>query len=135
MRCDFVKFSDSTQDLTMQFGIWRYRAWTKVTNVDGTFFLETCHGYPSAMPVDASWRAARTFSSLTNACILLIVVGYCVSRGARSAGWVTAVWKAPAYLLTALCQFLVLLLLDSDVCKANGLVNTLDPLMENATFP
>ncbi|KAL7536503.1 hypothetical protein ACHAWF_005484 [Thalassiosira exigua] len=123
LRCDFVKFtstSGSSEPITLNFGIWYYRFWSLVATIDGTYLVESCQAYPDSAVVDPAWKAARAFSVITFffAVILLVVAIMSMCQGSI----LSNTRMAPLYLLTSLCQGLMLLLLQSNVCKNNALV-------------
>ncbi|KAL7547919.1 hypothetical protein ACHAWF_012213 [Thalassiosira exigua] len=134
MRCDFVKFvstSGASGPVTLRFGIWYYQFWSFVASADGIFRFESCHGYPDSVQLDDAWRAARSFSVITVILALIMFVTAAIMACVHDPHKSTKSWMAPMYMLTALCEGLMLLLLQSNVCKNNSLVRILPVI----TFP
>jgi hypothetical protein len=127
LRCNFVQFnviSGYSEPLSLQFGMWRLRTWTFAATVDAAYLIEGCGSYPDGIDIDPSWKAARAFSIMAFIFGLFVLIGSCVAgcaiisdRGIKTYGVL-----APGYLLTAIFQGLTLLLLNSNVCRDNGLV-------------
>ncbi|KAL7540070.1 hypothetical protein ACHAXR_009852 [Thalassiosira sp. AJA248-18] len=126
IRCNFIKFtaiSGASEPISLEFGIWYYQFWSIVTSVDGKYIFETCHGYPDSMPIDSNWKAARAFSVMTFIFALVVFITSIISACAPNSDKLsTRGWMAPAYLLTSFCQGLTLLILSSNACKDNILV-------------
>lgn len=142
IRCNFIKFTDTSgtsEPISMQFGIWYYQFWSVVTSADGTFLFESCHGYPDYVELDATWKAARAFSVLTLIFGLVVFIVSLFSACAPNPDKpLTRGWMAPAYLLTAIFQGLMLLLLSSAACTNNVLVQNASAEyypMRGVTFP
>lgn len=137
INCDFVKFTDTSgtsAPISLQFGVWYYQFWSMVTSVDGRFVFESCHGYPDYMDIDPAWKAARAFSVM--AFILSMIVFIVAIISACSTADSTRGWMAPMYMLTCLCQGLMLLLLSSNACKNNMLVKGIDAVnLSGIVFP
>ena len=84
--------------------------------------------------MDDSWKAARAFSTLAFIFAIIVLVAACMSLCGTNPGK-TYVWEAPVYLMTAIFEGLTLLLLNSNACKVNTMVQNLDPSLTNVTFP
>jgi len=109
-------------DIKRQFGLWYYQSWAYVNTTEGTFIVKTCQIYPDDVSPDASWKAARAFSSLTLVfAIIIIIVKTCMSCSSdhRQMGVINSKISI-LYLLTALFQGLTLLSLNSELCTSNS---------------
>eukprot|EP00581_Thalassiosira_minuscula_P009426 CAMPEP_0183707732 /NCGR_PEP_ID=MMETSP0737-20130205/4225_1 /TAXON_ID=385413 /ORGANISM="Thalassiosira miniscula, Strain CCMP1093" /LENGTH=219 /DNA_ID=CAMNT_0025935461 /DNA_START=146 /DNA_END=802 /DNA_ORIENTATION=- len=139
LRCGFVKFtstSGTSEPISLQFGIWYYQFFSVVFTVDGAFAFESCHGYPDWVSLDGSWKAARAFSVLTFIFSIIVLVTACVSACAiAGTGRITFAWEAPVFLMVALFQGLTLLLLNSNVCKNNLLIQDVTTKYPDIGFP
>lgn len=137
INCNFVKFTDTSgtsEPISLQFGIWYYQFWSLVYSASGTFVFESCHGYPDSIELDSSWKAARAFSILAFISAIIVLIAACMSLCGSNPGK-SYVWEAPVYAMTAFFQGLTLLLLNSNACNGNTMVQSLDPSLSNVTFP
>jgi hypothetical protein len=130
--CKFISFVSTSgfkDPVRINFGIWYYQAWTIATSVNGSVIFETCHRYPSTVEIDSAWKAARAFSTLTviigGVLLFSTLISACVSPEKRN----LTKSEGVGYILCCLFQGLSLLLLNSGVCKDNGLVETLKASM------
>lgn len=125
-RCDFIKFvstGGSSEPVVREFGIWYFQFFSYVVSTDGRFIVETCNSYPAGTDYDSAWKAARVFSSLTAIfAITILVVRSFQACSSDPTKRYRANVVGPLYLLTALFQGLTLLLLSSNACKNNELV-------------
>ncbi|KAL7540071.1 hypothetical protein ACHAXR_009853 [Thalassiosira sp. AJA248-18] len=143
-RCDLVKFTDisgTSEPITREFGIpanqwfssfdnqypisvrkrWSYQYWALVASSGGAYVVKTCQTYPDSTEFDASWKAAKAFDVLTFMFSIIILVVWCI--GACYAQYSPGGGRVfPLYILTGIFQGLVLIILDSKVCKDNYLV-------------
>mmetsp|Transcript_22324 Transcript_22324/g.46932 ORF Transcript_22324/g.46932 Transcript_22324/m.46932 type:complete len:249 (-) Transcript_22324:302-1048(-) len=129
--CHFVQFTStsgtsSTSPITVNFGIWYYQGYQVVDSpVQGTVVLQTCNQYPSGTNIDAAWRSARAFSTMT------LIIGGIVTFFALLSGFLypsSTSYKSGglAFLLCCLFQGLSLLLLDSNACNYNEMIDDLE---------
>ena len=103
---------------------WYYQSWAFVASTSGSYVFESCHGYPDYTAIDATWKAARAFGIISFILGIVMLVVASISACATSTGqaMLTHVWEAPAYILTAICQGLTLLLLSSNACNSDVLI-------------
>mmetsp|Transcript_4187 Transcript_4187/g.8698 ORF Transcript_4187/g.8698 Transcript_4187/m.8698 type:complete len:226 (-) Transcript_4187:40-717(-) len=142
--CHFLKFTNAKPTIppNVHFGIWAYQFWTTATNVDGTYIFETCHTYPdqtgsgAILHVDSKWKAAKAFSVLT-----LIIGGVVffsnMIRGCRpkyAEMLFVSRGEAVLYVLTSFFSGMTLIVLDSDLCKHNILMEEVDAASPNTEF-
>lgn len=141
MQCNFIAFTDTSgtsEPITLEYGIWFYRSWSLVASNDGTYIVESCHQYPDWVEIDGSWKAAMAFSVITTVLGILVFIVSVISACTTGTGNnpdnkpVTFGWMAPCYLLTAICQGLTLLLLNSNACRNNDLK---PDLPDTVSFP
>lgn len=130
-RCHFIQFTDAApnSEIKLEFGIWYYLKFVLTASSDGnTFVADRCTGYPDAMYIDPSWKAARAFSVLAEIFGVVLIVTNFVASCASSADHLVSVggWDSLGYVLTGLFQGLTLLLLNSDVCQNNAMVQELN---------
>lgn len=139
--CNFIKFTStagSSEPIVRELGIWYYQFYSYVATVDGQYIVQTCSVYPDSIDIDASWKAARAFSSLSFifAMIALIIKSFqmCSSKRhsadpyTRSGNAQVLVW----FLLTGVCQAFTLLFLNSNACKSSSLVQMTDLTFEDS---
>mmetsp|Transcript_34560 Transcript_34560/g.73632 ORF Transcript_34560/g.73632 Transcript_34560/m.73632 type:complete len:246 (-) Transcript_34560:156-893(-) len=116
---------------------WYYQWWSYLFTTSGTYAFESCNAYPNYTYIDPAWKAARAFGIISFIFSVIMLVTACISGCANNRGYaLTHVWEAPMYLLTAICQGLVLLLLSSNACN-NYVLNGLgfsDELLSNVSF-
>eukprot|EP00581_Thalassiosira_minuscula_P004111 CAMPEP_0183740780 /NCGR_PEP_ID=MMETSP0737-20130205/60500_1 /TAXON_ID=385413 /ORGANISM="Thalassiosira miniscula, Strain CCMP1093" /LENGTH=225 /DNA_ID=CAMNT_0025975925 /DNA_START=23 /DNA_END=700 /DNA_ORIENTATION=- len=124
--CNMVKFSNISGadpgDFTLRFGIWRYQSWSFVISGSGeSFVTESCHSYPSYVEVDGNWKASRAFAVLAFIFAIFVIILDIAPACTNNPNKYSYIRKfeAPLLLLTALFQGLVLLILNSNVCKDN----------------
>ncbi|KAL7521115.1 hypothetical protein ACHAWX_005809 [Stephanocyclus meneghinianus] len=128
-RCNFVQFVSKVNGpdgpISIHFGYWSHQSWTVSNSTNGLATEKTCEWYPvDATAPDKTFKVGRTFNLfalvLGASFILLDILSGCVStapnRGILQAG-------AIGYLLCCLCSGLSLLILQSDVCTDNVLLN------------
>ena len=90
-----------------------------------------CNYYPDSTAIDSSWKAARAFSVLTVIFAIIILVVQCIVACSIEPGPKSAAGRVtPLYVVTGVCQGLVLLFLASNACKNNPLA-----AWESITFP
>jgi len=133
------------EPFTLQFGYWYYQSWQIINatkyapnefnatdNNDDenntaveSILRESCDYYPSDIHVDNYWKAARIFSVTTfvigGSILLLNVMMECLSSRGK--------FYRPTgigYLVSCLTQGLCLLLLNSDLCKNNQQIHSLE---------
>ena len=99
--------------------------------------MESCFKYPDYIELDSKWKAARAFSILTLtfavSVVILNIASSCGDPDKPSKRWL----EAPLLLLTTLCQGLSLLLLSSDACLDNQMVQNVsivDSPLRDVTF-
>ena len=95
------------------------------TAVEGTVVLETCNRYPDGTSIDTNWKSARAFSTMTliiGGIVTFISLLSCIINPSSTA------YKAGGmlFLLCCLFQGLSLLMLDSNACKNNIVVDNLE---------
>jgi len=125
MRCNFIKFTDvsgSSEPLSRSFGIYLYQFWATVITTDGSYIVKTCQEYPDTIELDGAWKAARAFTIITFVLVIILLIGKCCLMCNNPLAEVQTKLDTPMYLLIALSQGLMLLLLSSNVCKSNPLV-------------
>jgi len=131
LNCQFVKFTTENTDenYTIQFGIWYFQYWTAAASIDGTFIFESCHHYPShtnsGEPIapDIQWKTARAFSILTFLFgISLFLYNIFLSCRAPTQRLFTSPLEGMGYLLASFCSGMTLILLDSQLCTDNVLM-------------
>jgi len=101
---------------------WYYQFWAQVITTDGIYIVKTCQSYPDAITFDASWKSAIAFSIIAWVTILCVAVGKCIMLCNNNPETTSTKLDAPCYILLALSQGLVLLLLNSELCKNNPIV-------------
>lgn len=107
-------------------------------NVDGLWIFETCHGYPDYQEIDPTWKTAQAFAVMSFIMGIFVLIASCIFACSmdRDDNFVTRSWLAPAmYFTTALFQGLSLLLLASNACKDNAIVQLATKTSLWATFP
>jgi len=138
LRCNFLKFESvvGSEPVTLQLGMWYYESWSFVASTSGSYVFESCHGYPDYTAIDATWKTARAFGIIAFILGIAMFVVACISACSTSTGQAmqTPVWEAPAYILTAICQGLTLLLLSSNACNSDTLVGLGGPAKNLLTF-
>ena len=136
--CKFLKFTSETavgDDVTVEFGIWYYQWWSIVdTAVQGPVMYQSCHEYPDYVSIDSKWKSARAFS------VMALIIGGIVLFMNLLAGCMFPAKKvyrlgAVSYLFCCLFQGLSLLLLDSNACNNNAMVDELEKSFSNLEFP
>lgn len=97
--------------------------------------MESCHQYPADMTIDASWKAARAFSILAFIFGIIVLIVSMIKSCAYDPDKYSALdkWMPPAYFLTGTFQALTLLVLSSDLCKDNSLMDEIP--MKEVLFP
>ena len=168
MRCDFIKFTDTSTDISLQFGrkwwgysiykrwilffyliyysypdiilcaVWRYQGWSWLASGGGLYVFESCLYYPEEQEIDSMWKTAQAFAIIAFIMGLFVMIASCVFACAQdeNANVSTArAWLAPNYLLLTLFQGLTLLLLNSNACKDNFLVQGATATNPTANFP
>lgn len=125
--CRFLSFTSlddvNGEPLTLYFGIWYYQGWLFGTDSEGnTVAMQTCYRYPDFMVFDAKWKSAKAFSTMA------IIVGGLVTCWTLCAGCLYPTKKmyvaaSMLYMMCCLFTGLSLLMLDSDACNNNMLVD------------
>lgn len=139
IRCNFLKFtavSEVDDPVTMELGMWYYSFYSLAVTTSGTYIFESCNTYTEFTPIDATWKAARSFGIITFILAVIMLVAACISGCTSAQGdySLTNRWEAPMYLLLTICQGLVLLLLASNACNSL-VVKTLGvPSLSNMEF-
>lgn len=124
-QCSFILVTDYSETTSLEFGVWGYRDWA-----------ESCQEYPRSMDIDASWMTARVFSYLALfsggslvffTCIMMCAVfsgeiGVAGEMGSDPRGYTTYGLDVFAYFFTGIFTGLILLFLNSNICKDNALV-------------
>ena len=141
--CSFLQFSSTSdaavtdanptgEPLTIHFGFWYYQSW-QISNSTNSIIEESCDHYPDSINIDKNWKAARIFSVITltigASLLLLNVIVGCLSSKKNfytPTGW--------GYLLCCVTQGFGLLLLDSNVCKNNALIQELEQSFPHIQF-
>lgn len=138
IRCSFLKFRSTSapvDQFDLELGLWFYQYWSLLISTSGAFVYESCNPYPDFTAIDASWKAARAFGIITFVFAIVMLIVACISACTCNRGYaLTHVWEAPAYLLTAICQGLVLLLLNSNACKSDVLFMLGGPAIWDISF-
>lgn len=133
--CDYLQFtstnavsdpnSGESEPVSIHFGIWYYQTWKvnmNTTEIQG----ESCNLYPSTINVDKNWRAAGAFSLIAiivgGSIILLDVFQGCLSTK-QDKSFRTGVVM---YVICCISSAFTLLLLGSNVCKHNTLIQQLN---------
>lgn len=114
---------------------WYYQTISYVAATDGRIIIKACRSYPDGTDLDPAWKAARAFSSLTFGLSVIILcvraATACASDPDRHRNRGGGVVAGPLHLLAGVCQGLTLLLLRSNVCEDNPLVEAMDVDFEN----
>lgn len=116
--------------VSLQFGYWYYQSYEVATSNDNnstTGIVEgSCDIYPPSMNVDNNWKAARGFNLvaiiLGGSLLMLDIFQGCLSTKQKRSFRTGAV----GYFVCFLCAGLSLLILDSNVCKDNILIEELN---------
>jgi hypothetical protein len=135
--CRFLTISsipgtEEEEPVTLQFGIWYYQSWVLVDSDEGPVAYQTCYKYPDATVFDAKWKSAKAFSTMA------MIIGAIVGCLTLCAGCLYPTRKmyfaaSMAYMICCLFTGLTLLMLDSNACNNNELVNQLAE-SEDITF-
>jgi hypothetical protein len=124
--CETIGFESTTGSDTLTFGVWYHKGYETVTLEpdDRVVVTETCFQYPSGTYFDAKWKTAKAFSIITP-----IIGGLVLFWSWLAPCWYVdqARWKKMGmiFVVMTLFQGLTLLLLGSNACKDNGLVDLL----------
>lgn len=123
--CETIGFEAITAGSdTLTFGVWYYKGYETVTLEpdDRVVVTETCYQYPSGTYFDAKWKTAMSFSIITP-----IIGGVVLFWSWLAPCWYVhqAYWKKMGMVFVAMTLFqgLTLLLLPSNACKNNDIVN------------
>jgi hypothetical protein len=138
--CRFLSFTSNEEvngePVTLHFGIWYYLGWVLATDSNGdTVAMQTCYRYPEGTVFDAKWKSSKAFSTMA------IIIGGCVTIWALCAGCLYPTKKmyqlaSMLYMICCLFTGLSLLILDSDACNSNILVELLEATSTlGLTFP
>lgn len=138
--CHFLQFASSAvgssdpvsgeiEPVSLQFGYWYYQSYEVATTNDNnstTIVEGSCDIYPPSMNIDNNWKAARGFNLvaiiLGGSLLMLDIFQGCLSTKQKRSFRTGAV----GYFVCFLCGGLSLLILDSNVCKDNILIEELN---------
>ena len=107
--------------------VWRYQGWSWLASGGGLYVFESCLYYPEEQEIDATWKTAQAFAIITFIWGFFVMIASCVfgcAQGENGPANVSTAraWVAPNYLLLTIFQGLTLLLLNSNACNDNFLV-------------
>ncbi|KAL7540069.1 hypothetical protein ACHAXR_009851, partial [Thalassiosira sp. AJA248-18] len=140
--CHYLQFTSSietvnnldsgeNEPVSLHFGYWYYQSWQVAPNSTAVI-EESCHLYPSSITIDNNWKAARGFNLIAiiigGSLILLDIFQGCLSTKRNRSLRMVAI----GYLICCISSGFSLLLLDSNVCKNNTLIEELNQLLPNA---
>jgi len=108
--------------MRLNLNSWLYQFWSIVFTTEGSYIVKTCQNYPDTLELDGSWKAARAFSVIGFVLIIMLLIIKCCVICNSESDPISAKLDAPVFLLLAISQGLMLLLLSSKVCKSNKLV-------------
>lgn len=133
--CHYINFTDAGTGTDLHFGYWYYQSWSvsnsttsNSTNTDSVEEIqgESCKLYPSNVNVDSSWQAARVFNLIViilgGSVLLLDMFQGCMSTKRNVSFRLGSI----GYFICSICAAFSLLLLDSNVCKNNTLIEELN---------
>ena len=133
--CHYINFTDAGTGTDLHFGYWYYQSWSvsnsttsNSTNTDSIEEIqgESCKLYPSNVNVDSSWQAARVFNLIViilgGSVLLLDMFQGCMSTKRNVSFRLGSI----GYFICSICAAFSLLLLDSNVCKNNTLIEELN---------
>jgi hypothetical protein len=133
--CLLVKFDPAAFDnlATFHFGLFSYSKLTSVavsfTNSQVTAEGE-CSPYDDSVDFDGTWRAARAFAIIATIIGGVVVIGMwlvlCLSRHSTENFWNLAILLC--LLVLPFCQGLTFLILRSELCKDNPVLELLGGL-------
>ncbi len=141
VQCNVIKFTSTSgfdgEPVTVQFGFWShesvdfYFATDESSGSTTGFMVTTCTGYDQDVDIDAKWKAAAAFSILPLIFGGIDFVWMCVAKCTVN-HWFDCI----AFLLAFFCQSLSILFLDSNACKNNSVIQSIEetPFRENVTF-
>lgn len=132
--CDFLSFKSTehsvidpttgkTEPVSLKFGLWYYQSYEVE---DSTVTEGSCNVYPSSMEIDNVWHAARSFNLIAvilgGSILMLDIFQGCLSTKPNRSFRTGAVM----YSICSLCAGLSLILLNSNACKNNILIQELN---------
>lgn len=124
---------EETQPASLRFGLWYYQSWN-ATLINPAIYEGSCDLYPQTINVDNNWKAARGFSLialiLAGSLLLLDVFQGCLSTKRNKSYRMGAI----GYFICCISAGFTLLLLDSNVCKNNALVEELNRSFDRLQF-
>ncbi len=144
--CKFISFtqvddtSTNTNPVTLSYGIWNYLGYSTRNKLSGeTVVMESCNYYPdNSVEIDTKWRSARAFSALTliigGVVTFWMVLSWCARGFSGERGKSLLRGVGMMYMLCCLFQGLTLLLMTSNACYNNGMVELTATTLQNSVI-
>uniref|UniRef100_A0A7S2KX59 Claudin n=1 Tax=Skeletonema marinoi TaxID=267567 RepID=A0A7S2KX59_9STRA len=139
--CKFISFTEvnnSTDPVTLSYGIWNYLGYSTRNTISGEqVMMESCNYYPdNSVIIDTEWRSARAFSALTiiigGLVTFWLVLSWCMRGFSGDRGKSLFRCAGMMYMLCCLFQGLTLLLMTSNACYNNGMVELSATALQNS---
>lgn len=122
--------SGESKPISLQFGYWYYQSWVVANS---TVTEGSCDIYPQSINIDKNWKAARVFNLIAiiiGASVLLLDMFQGCMSTKRNRSFRTG---AVGYLICCISSGLSLIILHSNMCKNNSLIeqlNQLEPIVQ-----
>mmetsp|Transcript_27627 Transcript_27627/g.39556 ORF Transcript_27627/g.39556 Transcript_27627/m.39556 type:complete len:262 (-) Transcript_27627:133-918(-) len=144
--CKFISFTQVVDDnstnnpVTLSYGIWNYLGYSTRDTLSGdTVVMESCNYYPDdSVDIDTKWRSARAFSALTliigGVVTFWMLLSWCARGFSGDRGKSLLRCAGMMYMLCCLFQGLTLLLMTSNACYNNGMVELTATTLQNSVI-